>query len=491
MSNAGSPPPAREAPPAGRRRILVVDDEASMQRLMRVILEGEGYEVVTTDDGQKALDWVGQQHFDLVIQDLRMPKMDGLTFLRLLKERRPGMLSIVVTGFGTWETAVEAMRLGAYTHLAKPFDTEDFRHLVARAIERLRHGEDHPHSTDFPLLDIVGNSAVMNAVVHMVKRIAPTDTTVLLSGDSGTGKELVARAIHYNSLRNKGPFVPVNCGAFTETLLESELFGHVKGAFTNAIADRQGLFASADTGTLFLDEVGEMSPLMQVKLLRVLETRAYKPVGSSREFRSDVRILTATNRHLGQLVSEGSFREDLFHRLNVIPIALPSLRERRDDIPLLAGHFLARYAKRMGKSITGIEERALRKLVDHIWPGNVRELENTIERAVALCPGDRITEAEITGLGAPAFPPRSGGPEFPPAPAPPTALRISPVGSPLTLPEDGLDLERYLLELERTYIVLALEKTDWNMTEAAKLLGMTFRSIRYKVDKLGIERPSR
>jgi two-component system response regulator PilR (NtrC family) len=495
MSNGSPPSPtpaSREAPHAGQRRILVLDDEASMQRLMRVILEGEGYEVVATDDGREALDLVGREPFDLVIQDLRMPKMDGLTFLRLLKERRPEMLSIVVTGYGTWDTAVNAMRLGAYTHLAKPFDTEDFRQLVARALERRRHLASHRRPTDFPLLDIVGNSPATNAVVHLIKRIAATDTTVLLSGESGTGKELVARAIHYNSLRQNGPFVPVNCGAFTETLLESELFGHVKGAFTNAIADRQGLFAAADTGTLFLDEIGEMSPLMQVKLLRVLEGRTYKPVGSSRESRTDVRILAATNRNLAQLMNEGDFREDLYHRLNVIPMALPSLRERREDIPLLAGHFLARYSKRMGKQVTGIEEEALRKLVEHSWPGNVRELENTIERSVALCAGERITEAEITGLDSAGFAPQpaAGAAVFPPVPHAP-APGVLPPSAPTVLPEGGMDLERYLLALERAYIIQALERTEWNMTEAAKLLGMTFRSIRYRVGKLGIERPPR
>ncbi|GMV81512.1 MAG: hypothetical protein AMXMBFR7_26960 [Planctomycetota bacterium] len=521
MSTANATPTAQMgAPSKALRRILVVDDEPGMQRLMRVILEGEGYTVLVTDDGHEALRLVDENAFDLVIQDLRMPKMDGLTFLRLLKEKRPETLSIVVTAFGTWETAVEAMRLGAYTHLTKPFDTEEFRQLVARALERRELAEQGSAREHFPLLDLVGNSAAMNAVVQMVKRIAPTDTTVLITGESGTGKELIARGIHYNSLRAKGPFVPVNCGAFTETLLESELFGHVKGAFTNAIADRKGVFESADRGTLFLDEVGEMSLLMQVKLLRVLESHTFKPVGGSRETKSDVRIIAATNRVLAQMCAEGDFREDLFHRLNVIPIALPPLRERPEDVPMLAGHFLARYGKRMGKSVRTIEEAAMKRLIAYHWPGNVRELENTIERAVALSISDRITIGELVGPMAPgagsgmgassaqlasgyAIPAVRKGESalMTPTPSsrrlPVTPMGVIPVaGMPQTdtsqiLPDAGMDLERFLLETERAYIIQALERTGWNMTEAAKLLGMTFRSIRYRVAKLNIERPPR
>ncbi|MBI3832508.1 MAG: sigma-54-dependent Fis family transcriptional regulator [Planctomycetes bacterium] len=500
--------------PGRKGRVIVLDDEQGMQRLLKLILESEGYEVRGTDDGRLALEWAAEG-CDLVVQDLRMPKMDGLTFLKLLKEKHPGILSIVVTAFGTWETSVEAMRLGAYSHLSKPFDTEEIRQLVARALERKRITERSPASDDRDALEMVGHSSSMNAVAGLIKRIAPTDSTVLITGESGTGKELVARAIHDHSLRMKGPFVPVNCGAFTETLLESELFGHVKGAFTHAIADRKGLFDSADLGTLFLDEIGEMSPLMQVKLLRVLETRAFKPVGGNRELKADVRIIAATNRHLGQMVTEGNFREDLFHRLNVIPIALPPLRERREDVPMLAGHFLARYSKRMGKQVSGIDEGALRKLIEYHWPGNVRELENTIERAVALCPKERIEESDVVGpmsiasssgrtsaqaLVAGAFAPSpssmAGHAAAPAAGAAYSASagQASPPhsGGPApALPASGFDLERHLIEQERAYIIQALERTDWNLTEAAKLLGMTFRSIRYRVSKLGIERPAK
>jgi two-component system response regulator PilR (NtrC family) len=515
---------AREAAAASALpRILVLDDEPNMQRLMRVILEDEGYRVRITDSGHQALEWIAQDGCDLVVQDLVMPQMDGLTFLRLLRERHPEVLSIVVTAYGTWETAVEAMRLGAYTHIAKPFDTADFRQVVARALERKRFTEARPRPDLRPSRDIVGCSAIINAVVQLIKRIAPTDTTVLISGDSGTGKELVARAIHDYSLRAKGPFVAVNCGAFPESLLESELFGHVRGAFTNAIADRPGLFHAADSGTLFLDEVGETSPLMQVKLLRVLETRTYKPVGGDRESKADVRIIAATNKNLGQLVADGILREDLYHRLNVIPVSLPSLRERKEDIPLLAGHFLARYSQRMGKPVTSFEEAALARLMQYDWPGNIRELENAIERAVALSTADCIAASDITGLGgawtitrrvsgAPAgaaaagypgppsvssraggvFPHQAGEVPYAAAQWPPEASPAPPPATPpAPLPPGGLDLERYMEQLERGYILQALERTGWNMTEAAKLLGMSFRSMRYRVGKLGIERPTR
>jgi len=507
MSVRTSASPSGGPVTAAPRRILVVDDEPAMLRLMRVILEGEGYQVVTTDDGNQALTLSKEQPFDLVIHDIKMPKMNGLDFLRKLKETQPSSLAIVMTAFGTWETAVDAMRLGAYTHMNKPFDTGMLRQIVARALERKELSGSGADSAMLPLLDLVGQSAAMYQVVLMIKRIAPTDSTVLISGESGTGKELVARATHFHSLRTKGQFVAANCGAFTETLLESELFGHVKGAFTNAISDRKGLFDLADHGTLFLDEIGEMSMPMQVKFLRVLENHTYKPVGGNRDVRSDVRIIAATNRNLAQMVAEGSFREDLFHRLNVIPIVLPPLRERREDVPLLAGHFLARYSKRMGKNVTGIDESVVRALIDFEWPGNVRELENTIERAVALCATERITEADVTlrDMGEMAFkstptPSRSASTvRMSPLMAPPespasqdSTTRMAPTQSPAVgpvLPEAGIDLERHLLETERAYIVQALERTDWNLTEAAKILGMTFRSIRYRVSKLGIERP--
>ena len=512
---------------ATRRRVLVLDDEIAIQKLLKMILEEEGYTVLNTDDGGQALEMMAREHVDLVIQDLRMPKMDGLTFLKKLKERFPDTPSIVLTAFGTFETAVEAMRLGAYTHLGKPFDTGEMRETVARALERHDIGRKTPRS-GLQYLDMVSKTSVMAQVSSLVDRVAPTDSTVLITGESGTGKELIARAIHFGSLRAEQAFVPVNCGAFAETLLESELFGHIKGSFTNAIADRKGVFESADRGTLFLDEVGELTMPTQVKLLRVLETRSFKPVGGTRETKVDVRIIAATNRNLAQMAIEGQFREDLYYRLNVIPIELPPLRERKEDVPLLAGYFLAKFAKRMGKQIDKIDDAVIEKLVEYAWPGNVRQLENTLERAVALSRGDRITIADLAGpvlglasgtsgrLSAAAAPPadsrssaRFSAPAYSaphPATAPqprsvtdthgnlmPTASTVETPTSDteVLLPPNGIDLEKHLLDRERAYILQALERSNGNLTDAAKLLNMTFRSIRYRVSKLGIERPSK
>jgi len=489
--------------PSPPRRILVLDDEVSIQNLLRVILESEGHEVFTTDDGHIALKRIDDHGADLIIQDLRMPKMDGLSFLKKLKEKHDNIPSIVITAFGTLESTIEAMRLGAYTSLNKPFDTEEIRHTVSRALERIEVSRKVSRNT-VPFLDIISKTSLMAQVSSLINRVAPTDSTVLITGESGTGKELVARAIHFLSLRLDQPFVAVNCGAFTETLLESELFGHVKGSFTNAIADRKGVFEMADRGTLFLDEVGEMSVPTQVKLLRVLETRTFRPVGGAKDIRVDVRFITATNRNLSQMVAEGTFREDLFYRLNVIPIELPPLRERTDDIPLLAGHFLAQFAKRMGKAVTAIDEAVIERLLIHTWPGNVRELENTIERAVALCAGERITISDLppnlinANRASARIAPgpnssshaeaRLASPTFDNRPA---VSASTGSASRVTLPPDGIDLDRYLMEIEKAYILEALERCNWNLTESAKLLNMTFRSIRYKVAKLGIDRPAR
>ncbi|MFH0940025.1 MAG: sigma-54 dependent transcriptional regulator [Planctomycetota bacterium] len=476
-----------------KRRVLILDDEPAIQQLLKIVLLDENYDVLHTDDGREALNLIAKQPVDLIIQDLRMPKMDGLTFLRLLKDRYPDIPSIVITAFGTFETAIEAMRLGAYTHLNKPFDTEEIRLVVSRALERLEISKKSPRA-NVPFLDIISNTSLISDVVRLVNRIAPTDSTVLITGESGTGKELIARAIHFKSLRSDQAFVPINCGAFTETLLEAELFGHLKGSFTGAIADHKGVFESADRGTLFLDEVGDLSLSTQIKLLRVLESRMVKPVGGTRETKVDVRFIAATNRHLAQMVADGQFREDLYYRLNVIPVELPPLRERKEDIPLLAGYFLAQFAKRMNKPMTGIDDAVIEQLLSYSWPGNVRELENTIERAVALSRGDRITQADTAG---PGWGWHVGNRRIIPThiPAAATAVALpSPianiaVASSVILPANGIDLEKHLIEEERAYIIQALERCNWNLTSAAKLLNMTFRSIRYRVAKLGIERP--
>ncbi len=460
-------------PPAEPGRIIVVDDEKSMRKVLSAALSSEGHQIHTTDDGAEALELYRSGDWDLVIQDIKMPKMDGLELLSRLKEMDSAACAIVITAFGTWDTAVEAMRLGAYDYLKKPFDNDYLRSVVAKAIERRRahmatrgHGERPPAVAEA----LTSNDPRVREIIDVIRRVAPTDSTVLIQGESGTGKELVARAIHAESLRATAPLIPANCGAFTETLLESELFGHVRGAFTGAVADKKGLLDVADRGTLFLDEVGDMSPQTQVKLLRILENRSFRPVGGVTDKLVDVRFIAATNRDLPEMIARGTFREDLYYRLNVIPIELPPLRERKVDIPLLAGHFLADYAAKTGKPIKSIDEEAAAWLKGHDWPGNVRELENTIERAVALATGDRLRVEDLAASSSRR--PAAGPVSFEPA--------------PVELPETGMDLAGQLAEIEKEYIRKALAATGGNLTRAAKLLGMTFRAIRYKVRKYGL-----
>ena len=453
--------------------VLVVDDERSLRELLQLLLEAEGYRVLTAVDGESALELLAARpEIKLVIQDLRMPGMGGLALLRKLRSAYPRLPVLVVTAFSTWDDAVEAMRLGAYNYIRKPFDTENIRRLVRRALESqslsVREGETSVYR------EMIGNHRLMQQVYSIVQRIATTDSTVLIQGESGTGKEMVARAVHYRSHRAARPFVPVNCSAFTDSLLESELFGHRRGAFTGALEDRKGVFQVAEGGTIFLDEVGDMNASTQVKLLRVLEERKISPVGSSSLQPIDVRLVAATNKDMEEEVCEGRFREDLFYRLNVIPLQLPPLRERIDDVPLLVGHFLAKYSKRMGKNVSGISDGALRALSDYSWPGNVRELENIVQRHVALCESDRIETITIrSGPSRDGRDDRSRG------------SRVSDVCS--LIPKQGVELESELEELERRYLREALRMTEGHMTNAAKLLGMSYRSIRYRIKKLGVK----
>jgi DNA-binding NtrC family response regulator len=465
-----------ENPQPAPGRILVVDDESSMRTVLAAVLAADGHEVRPTDDGHEAIKLYRDGSWDLVIADLRMPKMHGLELLKQLKTHDPAALIIVMTAYGTWDTAVEAMRLGAYDYLKKPCDNEHLRAVVAKAVERKRTGGSSAKakSGSPPAAEaLIGNDPHMREIMDVVRRVAPTDSTVLIQGESGTGKELVAAAIHGQSLRTTGPFIDINCGAFAETLLDSELFGHVKGSFTGAVSDKMGLIEAADQGTLFLDEVAELSPPTQVKLLRVLETRQFRPVGGVNDKRVDVRFIAATNRNLEDLVGRGTFREDLYFRLNVIPIVIPPLRERRGDIPQLAGYFLAKYAARTGRNVTAIDERSAEWLKTYDWPGNVRELENTIERAVALARSDRLTVEDLAASSTPRRP----------APAVPAAAAPAPSAA---IPAMGMNLEEHLAEVEKDFIRQALAATGGNMTEAAKLLGMTFRAIRYKVRKHGL-----
>jgi two-component system response regulator PilR (NtrC family) len=445
--------------------ILVVDDEQSMREWLAIMLRKEGYEVVVADGRGQAAAVLGNETVDMVITDVRLKDGDGIEILRHVKAASPETIVIVMTAFNMTEYAVAARKLGAEAYVLKPFDVDELRIVVrdAFANRRLReenvilkrevgqiHGLDH----------VVGTSSVMASLFEMVRAVAPTSSTILVTGESGTGKELVARAIHGLSGRADGAFVSINCGALPDTLLESELFGHVKGAFTDARQAKKGLFEAAHGGTLFLDEVGETSPPMQVKLLRVLQERRIRRLGGTEETDVDVRVIAATNVPLEDLVREKRFREDLFYRLQVIPIRAPPLRERREDIRLLAEHFLGKFGRQMRKPVAEISEEALVLLERHSWPGNVRELENVIERAVAL---------ETTG---------TVGPERLPEP-----LRDPARGDSAPLIGPGFSLDAHLKSLEARLLNEALESADGDRAEAARLLGVSPRSLRYLVQK--------
>jgi len=451
-----------------------------MRELLAIVLGREGYEVVVAENGRQALDELERRPVDLLISDIHMPDMTGLDVLRTAKGMNPDLAGIMVTAFASTETAIEALRMGAYDYIHKPFNVDELKIVVLGALERRRLrrenvllkralGERHQFS------NIIGRSESMLAVFELIETIAQTTSTVLVTGESGTGKELAARAIHFNSPRKERPFVAVNCGALTETLLESELFGHVRGAFTGAATNKKGLIEVAERGTIFLDEIGEMSPLMQVKLLRVLQERVFRRVGGTDEIAADIRIITATNRDLAQMVAENKFREDLYYRINVIPLHLPPLRERGEDIPILAEHFVTRFAAELGKPVQGLAAESLSLLVQYHWPGNIRELENAMERAVAL---ERTPVILAASLPAAV---RAAGAGAGAGHAP-----VDDVLESDTLPDSGFDLERHVREIERQYITEALRRTDGVKVKAAELLGMSFRSFRYYAKKYGM-----
>lgn len=461
---------ATEATPqtgAQAARILVVDDERSMRELLEIVLRREGHEVLLAENGRSAISILEQQAVDLLISDIRMPDMSGVEVLRAAKSADPDVVGIMITAHASTETAVEALRLGALDYVSKPFSVDELKIRVRQALKgrqlerenvllkRVLHGA-HQFS------NIIGTSAAMQGVFQRITAIAPTGSTVLISGESGTGKELVARAIHFNSPRRERPFVAVNCGALPETLLESELFGHIRGAFTGADTNKKGLIEVADKGTIFLDEISEMSPMMQVKLLRVLQERKFRRVGGTEEIDADIRIIAATNRDLSRLVADGKFREGLFYRINVIPVNLPPLRERLEDVPALAEHFIAKFSAQMGKDVKGIAPAARRALEAYAWPGNVRELENAIERAVALETTPTI-RAESLQLGAWT-----------------QALRREP------FPDAGFSLEQHVQEIEREYVAEALRRTGGVKVKAADLLGLNFRQFRYLLKKYNV-----
>jgi two-component system response regulator PilR (NtrC family) len=474
-------------------RVLVVDDERSLLETLEIVLRRSGHEVLISDDEALALELFREKKPDLVLQDVRMGGIGGLELLKRFKSIAPSIPVIVMTAYSTWENAVSAMRLGAYDFVKKPFDNDQIRETVARAVAQRAQYEANKDQRPSGQSEILGNSPEMREVLDVLKRVAPTDSTVMVSGESGTGKELVARALHYLSLRAPGPFVSVNCGAFPETLLESELFGHVKGSFSGAITDKKGLMEVADKGTFFLDEIGETPPETQVKLLRVLEERRFYPVGGTTARRVDVRFIAASNRDLLQMVAEGGFREDLYYRLNVIPVTLPPLRERRKDIPLLAAHFLAKYSAKLQKEIKGIAPNAQAKLEAHDWPGNVRELENAIQRAVALAKGDVIEDVQVTPRSIATRPTALLSSNAVRAAFSSEAVREAARETPgaaasgatehVVMPPEGLDLDAKLAAIEKAYILAALEKTNGHLTNAARLLNITFRAMRYKVKK--------
>jgi two-component system response regulator PilR (NtrC family) len=463
------------APPADRRppRILVVDDERSMRELLAIVLRREGYEVLLAENGKMAVEALAREPVDLLISDIKMPDMSGVEVLRAAKKIDPDILGIMITAFASTETAVEAMRLGACDYLSKPFDVDLLKMKVREKIENRQLRQENvllkrTLGLSHQFSNMIGRSESMLAVFKMIETVSRTNSTILLTGESGTGKGLVAQAIHFHSLRREKPMVSLNCGALPETLLESELFGHMRGAFTGADQNKKGLLEVAERGTVFLDEIGEMSAVMQVKLLRVLQERRFRRVGGLEELTADIRVIAATNQDLTKAVADGRFREDLYYRINVIPIVLPPLRERREDIPLLAEHFLAKYCEQMNKAISGISHDAMDLLMAHDWPGNIRELENVLERAVAL-------EASPAIL-ADSLPPSLRG----------DGARLTPSAGADALPESGFDLEAHVKEIEMGYIAEALKRAGGVQVKAAELLGMSFRSFRYYVKKYNL-----
>ncbi len=456
-----------------KARVLVVDDEKSMRDLLSITLEKEGYDVLTAAGGEAAIEALRRDVTDAVITDLRMPKVDGLQVLRAAKEISPDVAVIVITAVASTETAVEAMKLGAYDYITKPFKLDEVSLIVRNALERKRLRDENLYlrkqlETQHRFENIIGKSGRILEVFDTIRKISDSPSTAMITGESGTGKELVARAIHFNSLRRDKPFVSVNCGAIPEGLMESELFGHVRGAFTGAVSNKVGLFSAGEGGTLFLDEITEIPPLLQVKLLRAIQTREIRRVGDTKDMKTDVRLIAASNRNLEDAVRDGILREDLYYRLNVIPIQLPPLRERREDIPLLVAHFLQKFGKDLGKEARGVAPEAMIVLERYHWPGNIRELENVLERAIVLGAGDMLGIESL----------------------PETLRRERPVKGmeAVELPEDGLDLEATLDTIERGYLQRALDRTGGVQTKAAELLKMTFRQFRYKLQKHSLVR---
>ena len=450
-------------------RILVLDDDQGMREFMEIMLTKEGYDVTSAEDPAKAINLCRKVAFDLVITDLKMPKIDGIEFLKTIKDQRPETIVILITAYASGETAINAMKEGAYDYVEKGGSIEELKKIVHSAL--LKKGlideknETNAVTEEASFCGMIGSAREMQKIYTTIKKVADTPANILILGESGTGKELVARAIHDNSSRAKMPIVVINCGGIPENLLESELFGYMKGSFTGAYTDKQGLFEMARGGTIFLDEIGELPPVLQVKLLRVVQEKTFRRIGGAEDIKVDVRIISATNQNLEEKVKKGEFREDLFFRLNVIPVHVPPLRERKEDIPLLTKHFIEKYAREFDKEIRTISSYAMELLMDYAFPGNIRELENIIERSVAMessniiLPENLLLSTTATGMA-----------------------NLS-----IEIPDKGINLNDELEKIEKKIIEKALQKAKGSKTRAGELLQVTFDSLRYRIEKLGIE----
>ena len=447
-------------------KILVVDDEEIIRESVSFILSKEGYEVTEAENGRVAHEKLLDGYYDLVITDLEMPQMNGLQLMEVISRFTVAIPVIVVTAYGSLDTAIKALRYGAYDYILKPVEFEELiikikrlfeTRTLMKEVELLRREIQRQY--DFS--SIIGQSPAMQKTFEIIKTVAGTDSTVLITGNSGTGKELAARAIHYNSKRKNKPFIAVNCGAISENLIESELFGHKKGAFTGAISDKEGFFKAADGGTLFLDEISEMPPQLQVKLLRVLQEREFTPVGTTHAIPINIRFLASTNRNLKEEIQQNRFREDLYYRLNVVEITMPSLKNRKEDIPMLANHFLNKYRHQMGKNISGIDQSAYRALMNYDWKGEVRELENVMERAVIFCQNDVMTLENL-----------------------PESLRAS---KDIVVPDQTGSLDEFMYKVEREYIIKTLENCDQDKEKAAKVLNLGLSTLYRKIKELNIQ----
>jgi two-component system, NtrC family, response regulator AtoC len=463
-----------------RKQVLIVDDEPNLRKILSAQLTRDGYDVLTAEDGEQGLQVLREHHIDLVVTDLKMPKVDGMTLLKRALEEDPELPVVLITAHGTIDTAVEALKTGAFDFVTKPFDKDEVRQIVAKALKtRELRGHDATPASGSARFGIIGMSPGIAELYAILERVADTPTTVLITGESGTGKELVARALHEHSSRKDKPFIKVNCAAIPKELIESELFGYERGAFTGAVASKPGRFELANGGTLFLDEIGEIPIEMQVKLLRSLQESEFERVGGIKTIRVDVRLVAATNRDLKKLIAVGNFREDLFYRLNVVPIRLPALRERTGDIPALVEHFLAKFNDRLRKRVEGVETDAMDLLVQYPWPGNIRELENVVERAVLFCDTHQLHVSDL--------PPEVRGiPAMANVPLPEADLQAALAS------EGGLKehVKVAMSRLEKELVSRALQQTSGNVTHAARLLKISRKGLQLKMKELGLREGS-